>query len=156
MGVDSPEPDFSGPAVGVEGVGREGEENPLALPPGFSHEYDFLAPNILRPPPDKAMRAVSTDCACCWASVALESCIFFASFLLTDFLSRLGALSPRGVEGADPVGSTDSARPASSRIALLLRLARFAARLSSCELSRWMNARYLAALDFVLEESEVP
>ena len=138
--------------MGVEGVGREGDENPPDLPPGFNHEYDFLAPNILRPPPDKAMRAVATDCACCWASVALESCIFFASFLLIDFLSKLGALSLRGVEGADP-GSTDSARPASSRMALLLRLARLAARFSSCELSRCMNALYLAAFGFALGDS---
>jgi hypothetical protein len=40
-------------------------------------------------------------------------------------------------------------------MALLLRLARFAARLSSCELSRWMNALYLAAFDFALEDSTV-
>lgn len=30
--------DFSGPGVGVGGAGRDGEENPLDEPPGFSHE----------------------------------------------------------------------------------------------------------------------
>lgn len=66
-----------------------------------------------------------------------------------DFLSVPGGRSPIGVEGADPVGSTESARPASLRMALLLRFARLAARLSSWEASRLMIARKRSAFDFV-------
>lgn len=143
-------PGLSVPALeDAAGLRRDGVENPLPDDPRFNHEYDFLVPNIR---PDNillvAIRAVSTDCWCCCASLAFESTIFLASFLDTPFLSRPGAFSPRGVEAPDP-GSTDSARfPAfSPRMAFSLRLARFLDRVSSFDMSFSMSKRYFSGRD---------
>lgn len=139
------------------GLGRDGEENPLEEPPGFSHEYDFFAPNM-RPESMLlvAMRAVSTDCWCCWASLALVSTCFLESFLDIGFLSKLGARSAIGVDGADPVISAESglAPVLSSRMALVFRFVRFDKRTFSCEDSFLNKGRYRSATGFVLSVSE--
>ena len=125
--------------------------------PGFSHEYDFLVPNI-RPESMLlvARRAVSTDCWCCCASLALVSTTFLESFLDIDFLSKLGGRSPSGVPGVDPARSAESDRlpVPSPRMALLLRLVRFDARLRSCVDSRLKTPRYLSATGFPLDVSD--
>lgn len=79
------------------------------------------------------------------------SIIFLASFFVIDFLSKLGARSPIGVEGADPVKS-----PAvvcmlapSPRIAFVLRFVRFAARRFSEDVSFPTRPRYLSAVGLV-------
>lgn len=155
--VDSPErPDFSLPGAGVAALARDGDENPLPVAgPRFSHEYDFFVPNIrLDNMLLVAIRAVSTDCWCCAASVARASTIFLASFLETLFLSRLGALSATGVDGAEPGVSRDSDLvPPSPKIALALRLARLEARASSLELSFSTSKRHRSDKGFVPDGS---
>jgi hypothetical protein len=71
-------------------------------------------------------------------------------------MSKLGALSPNGVDGAEPMMSAESARAPvlSPTMALALLFVRFAARLFSWLFSLATSPLYLSATGF-LEASSV-